>query len=145
MITIVKLVSEFSFKMFIKCTRSAMSYTNNVYLKHHNRNTKQGFGIIICFVLIWTTFFVKNAYSLPEISLALESHPQGLTCTLYMRKKTPGDIDLWQKLIHDNTKQSILCLYTAQNKTKIKIPNPELSFLEQCAINLIVGNDYPYD
>jgi len=85
---------------------------------------------------------VMGTNSLPDaINLALESHPRGLICTLYMQKTTPGDKDLWQKLIYDN-KNSLLCLYSTRNKT---IPDPDISFLEQCTINLIVGADYPYD
>jgi len=122
-----------------KCNGKSLKRSNNVRLKHHYRNTKICF-VVIWFVLIWKNLLVQGANSVPAPSLALEFHPKELTCTLYMRKTTPGDTDLWQKLVYDN-KKSILCLYTAENKT---VPDPDISFLEQCTTNLIVGTDFPY-
>jgi len=58
-----------------------------------------------------------------------------------MRKTTPGDDDLWEKMIYDNKASSLLCLYTARNKT---IPDPDIRFLEQCTFNIILGNTNPY-
>jgi len=130
----------FSFKMCAdKWGWISLRCSNNVRLKHQYRAMEICFAVI-GFVFIWTTLLVQAANSVPDPSLALEFHPTGRICTLYMRKTTPGDADLWQKLIHDN-KKSILCLYTAENKT---VPDPDISFLEQCTINLIVGTDRPY-
>jgi len=95
-------------------------------------------------VLLWTiqaNLLVNASNSLPNKSLTLETHPEGLTCTLYMRLITLSDTDLWEKLIFDNKDSRILSLITSPNKTT---PEPDINFLEQCTVNLIVGNDYLY-
>jgi len=98
--------------------------------------------IVFFFPITCANKLTKDITSLSNVSLALQPHSEGLTCTLYLRKTTPGDEHLWQKLIYDNKANSPLCLYTAQNET---IPDPDIRFLEQCTINIIVGTDYPYN
>jgi len=111
-----------------------------VYCKHQYHKRKF-YSLILVFVATRMNLSVKGLNSLPATPLALSPHPEGLTCTLYMQKTTPGDTDLWQKLIDDNRASNILCLYFSENKT---VPDPDVSFLEQCTINIFVGIDYPY-
>jgi len=120
-------------------------FNNNERLKYQYRARKIGFAVV-CFVSIWNNLLVmatpsSPSLAVPDTSLALEFHPKELTCTLYIRKTTSGDANLWNKLIYDN-KKSVLCFFTTQNQT---VPDPDISFLEQCTINLIVVTDFPYD
>jgi len=53
-------------------------------------------------------------------------------------------LSVWEKLIHANRKSSIVCLSSyGYNNT---VPDPTLSFLEQCTINIVVATDSdPYN
>jgi len=73
--------------------------------------------------------------SIERNSLKLENHPKNLTCILYLKTTSNELVSVSEKLIYDNVNSVIFYIFSSGNKA---IPNPTVSFLEQCTINIIL-------
>jgi len=69
------------------------------------------------------------------IKYQIEPHPDGLMCTIYLKLGSKLKYHIYDKLVRDNHRSSILSLTTDENKT---VPSPSVTFLEKCTVNIIV-------
>jgi len=94
----------------------------------------------VLFLVFLKVFFLEPIIC--KTNLSLEVHPQGLTCTVYIKLVSSKDIDVYEEIIHANKLTSI---YSIASHGNFSIPDPTIHFLEQCTITIAILGNLTYD